>query len=99
MDAATGSVLEFVHDDPVREVLGQSLREFLRQMGDDCDSGALHFEPKIGIIHERFLKDTPAKASRPAVYDTNRMPTWWFWPLMLAVVLALVAYALATKSG
>lgn len=85
VDADTGVVIEFIHDDDARPVRAQTLAALFADTADRLERGALIFDPRIGVTEadaaRRWQEQRDARAAQEAVYAARAR--WGPWGSVL----------------
>lgn len=98
LDARTGEVIEFVHDDEVRPVHGSSLEDWLSKFVARLESGGLVYDANVGMVAHDFHAKRAAhqEAVKAKATRTKRVFAAY---VVLCVVLTLICIAWSMTHG
>ena len=104
LDAKTGEVIEFLHDDDARPLLGTSLEDWLSKFVARLESGALIYDAKVGVVerdfHEKLAAQRAKRVARePSPESVARGRKVFFTYLAICILIALAFMAWSTTHG
>ena len=105
LDAKTGEVIQFLHDDDARPLLGTSLEDWLSKFVARLESGELIYDAKVGVVEHDFHAKLAAHheaqraAKAPLDAKAQRAKKVFATYLAVCVVLALLCMAWSLTHG
>lgn len=103
LDAKSGEVIEFLHDDDARPLWGASMEAWLTSFVEKLESGQLIYDEKVGVVERDFREKLAAqKAARRAVaapLEAKAQRAQGVFFVGLAVVLAFIVIAALMHRG
>ena len=105
LDAKTGEVIEFLHDDEARPLHGSSLEDWLTKFVARLESGELVYDEKIGVVEHDFraklaaYEEAKRVAQAPLEAKAARAKKAIVAYVAICIVLALICMAWSMTHG
>ena len=105
LDAKTGEVIEFLHDDEARPLWGASLDAWLTSFVEKLESGALVYDGKVGVVEHDFRTKLAARheakraLNAPLEAKAARAKKLFATYVALCIVLTLLCMAWSYTHG